>query len=92
MDDRVTGDRTSGRSSLQLWDLKWLGVRQDADALRRLVCAEKYVGANPFTQAELADPVLQGDRQTIAPCERRGPLSIDYWRRLVAAAVAMDNQ
>ena len=46
------------------------------------VCAEKLVGAQAFTDEELADPILRGVTQT-NPCERRGPLSWEYWTRLV---------
>jgi hypothetical protein len=55
--------------------------------LRARVCAEKLIGAQEFTDAELADPILRGidphDPIARNPCLRRGPLSIDYWMRLL---------
>jgi hypothetical protein len=57
------------------------------DELRERICAEKLIGvAQEFTDAELEDPILRGvDRNDpIArnPCQRRGPLTLDYWVRL----------
>jgi hypothetical protein len=54
------------------------------------VCAEKLIGAQEFTDEELADPnlsdvaadMLSGDAPARNPCLRRGPLSLAYWTRL----------
>ena len=66
-----------------------LGRRDDdglPHELRERVCAEKLIGAQEFTDEELADPILSGidAKNPIArnPCLRRGPLSLDYWTRL----------
>ena len=54
----------------------------------RALCAEKLVGAaQEFSDAELQDPILRGiemnDPIARNPCLRRGPLTLDYWTRLV---------
>lgn len=55
-------------------------------ALRTRVCAEKLIGAQEFTDEELADPILSAidrdDPVARNPCLRRGPLSLEYWTRL----------
>lgn len=68
----------------RIWDTSWFHVY--GATLRNRVCAEKLIGAQEFTDEELADPILRGidPKDPIArnPCERRGPLSLDYWTRL----------
>jgi hypothetical protein len=50
--------------------------------LRDRVCAEKLVGAaQQFTTVELENAILRGITQ-INPCQRHGPLSLDYWTGL----------
>ena len=75
-------DRTA-----RIWDVTWATLVHD-DALRERVCAEKLIGpAQEFTDAEMTDdPILRGidknDPIARNPCQRRGPLSLDYWARL----------
>lgn len=68
----------------RIWDVSWFTVY--GPALRDRVCAEKLIGAQAFTDEELADPILRGidpkDEIARNPCLRRGPLSVDYWTRL----------
>jgi hypothetical protein len=53
--------------------------------LRERACAEWLVGAaQEFSPAELEAPILRGVTQT-NPCLHRGPLSLDYWTRLLGA-------
>jgi len=66
----------------RLWDVSWL-TEFRGEYLRDRVCTEKLVGAaQQFTAVELEDPILRGITQ-MNPCLRRGPLSLDYWKRLV---------
>jgi hypothetical protein len=58
------------------WATKMYGAH-----LRDRVCAEKLNGAMAFTAIEAADPILSGLEHT-RPCDRRGPLSIEYWTQL----------
>ncbi len=88
---------TAGADNVaRIWDVEMLLVY--GPALRDRVCAEKLIGAQEFTDEELADPILRGidgafsgrsgaspdaaDATARNPCLRRGPLSLDYWTRL----------
>jgi hypothetical protein len=72
----------SSDNTARLWDVGWVTKFRGED-LRDRVCAEKLVGAaQQFTTAELEDPILRGTTE-MNPCLRRGPLSLDYWKRLV---------
>jgi dipeptidyl aminopeptidase/acylaminoacyl peptidase len=69
-------------NTARLWDVGWVTKSGEEDLLDR-VCAEKLVGAaQQFTTAELEDAILRGTTE-MNPCLRRGPLSLDYWKRLV---------
>jgi hypothetical protein len=78
---------TSSDKTARIWDVSWAMLVR-GDALRERVCAEKLVGAaQQFTVDEIRDdPILRGidEDDAIArnPCQRRGPLSLDYWTRL----------
>jgi hypothetical protein len=77
----------SDDSTARIWDVTWATLVR-GDALRERVCAEKLVGAaQEFTDADLEDRILWGidkdDPIARNPCLRRGPLSLDYWTRLV---------
>jgi hypothetical protein len=48
------------------------------DELVRRVCAEKLVGAQPFTAQDESDPIL-ADLAGTNPCERRDSISGKYW-------------
>ena len=72
----------------RIWDMEWTLVH--GATLRQRVCAEKLIGAQEFTDEELADEILSdvasdvrsGDPYARNPCLRRGPLSLEYWTRL----------
>src|SRR5262249_55205792 len=75
-------DRTA-----RIWDGSWV-THVRGEELRERVCAEKLVGAaQAFSPAELEDPILRvidiSDPIARNPCLRRGPLSLDYWTRLL---------
>jgi len=60
-----------------MWDVTF-GTRIRREELVRRVCTEKLRGARTFAAADTADPVLSGFVGT-DPCERVGPLSLQYW-------------
>lgn len=75
---------TYGHSHVaRIWDASWL-VR-NGEALRRSVCLARLQGSEQFTDAELNDPTLRhvphADAVARNPCQRRGPLSWEYWSR-----------
>lgn len=73
---------TDGR--VQLWDVSLLGATSD-QSLRDIICTHKLRGAQEFTDAELADPILSNidptDTVSRNPCLRRGPLQWEYYTR-----------
>ncbi|MBV1694395.1 MAG: TIR domain-containing protein [Hyphomicrobiales bacterium] len=76
---------TAGRDRVaRVWDMQW--ALEHGTRLRERVCAEKLIGAQEFTDDELADPILsdidRDDPYARNPCLRRGPLSVEYWTRL----------
>jgi len=66
----------------RVWDVAWASKIRGA-SLRDRVCAEKLIGAQEFTDAELNDPMLSGidsdDEIARNPCLRRGPLHWEYY-------------
>ena len=74
------------RAGVNVWNTSWLAAH--GSKLRERVCAEKLIGVQIFTDAELANPILRGidasDSVARNPCLRRGPLSLDFWTRLPA--------
>ena len=71
---------TAGADNVaRIWDVAW--ARVYGAELRERVCAEKLIGAQAFTSVELEDPILRGVSPK-NPCQRRGPLSWEYWWRL----------
>ena len=76
---------TAGQDRVaRVWDVGWVLVH--GSTLRERVCVEKLIGAQEFTDEELADPILSDidpkDKIARNPCLRRGPLSLEYWTRL----------
>jgi WD40 repeat protein len=85
---RPDGERliTAGEDHVaRIWDTLWMTVY--GSRLRERVCSEKLVGDQQFTDDELADPIFRNidpsDAIARNPCLRRGPLSVDYWTRLL---------
>jgi WD40 repeat protein len=74
--DAKTVVTASRDKTARLWDVTWVTEMHGAP-LRERVCAEKLIGAQDFTPPELNDQILSGFTQT-RPCQRRGPLSLDY--------------
>jgi WD40 repeat protein len=72
------------RSVAEVWDLGWIRLSDDAQALQQHVCEKRFIGAGAYTPQQLSDPILRGRQTIAAPCERHGPLSLAYWRQLVS--------
>jgi WD40 repeat protein len=82
-DDRLILVRTE--TLVSLYDASWAtGLR--GQKLRERVCHDKLVGAQAFKDADTRDPILAGLEHS-NPCERRGPLSLEYWLALVHRAL-----
>jgi hypothetical protein len=64
-------------NTARLWDVHWATLMRGRD-LRDRICREKLKGAEAFSVADAADPILSGLEGT-RPCDRVGPLSFRYW-------------
>jgi WD40 repeat protein len=64
----------------RIWQLDPI-VLVPADERQDYVCRERLVGAQPFTDEEMRDPILRGRNDLRNPCDRTGPLSLDYYWR-----------
>ena len=71
----------------RIWKLDPL-VLMPADQRQNYVCRERLIGARSFTEREMQDPILRGRDDLRHPCDRVGPLSLDYYRRAAAATGA----
>jgi dipeptidyl aminopeptidase/acylaminoacyl peptidase len=60
-----------------------------ADQRQDYVCRERLIGARLFTDQEMQEPILRGRDDLRNPCDRVGPLSLDYYRRAAVDIVAM---
>jgi WD40 repeat protein len=78
---------TGTESSIaQVWDLEWMQLFGNAKALQQHVCNRHFVGARAYSSEELADPILRGQTSLAAPCDRRGPLSLQYWAQFLSSS------
>jgi WD40 repeat protein len=59
-----------------------------SDQRQSYVCRERLIGAQSFTDEEMQDPILRGRNDLRNPCDRVGPLSIDYYWRAAIGLVA----
>jgi hypothetical protein len=57
-----------------VWQLDPI-VLMTADRRQSYVCHERLIGAQPFTDEEMQDPILRGRDDLSNPCARVGPLS-----------------
>jgi hypothetical protein len=66
-----------------VWHAPW-ATRIRGAALRERVCRETLVNAaaQTFSEEEMRNPILRGQEDLRNPCQRRGPLSIEYWKRI----------
>jgi hypothetical protein len=66
---------------VRVWSSEWLGNLRKTELVRR-ACEKLTPDTRLFTYENAADPILFGLAET-NPCDRRGPLSLGYWARLV---------
>ena len=59
-----------------------------ADQRQGYVCRERLIGAQSFTNEGMQDPILRGRDDLRNPCDRVGPLSLDYYWRAAVGFVA----
>ena len=76
----ASADRTA-----RIWQLDPLVV-MPPDERQGYVCRERLIGAQSFTDREVQEPMLRGRDDLRHPCNRVGPLSLDYYRRAAARA------
>jgi hypothetical protein len=77
-------DRTA-----RIWQLDRI-VLMPADQRQDYVCRERLIGARSFTDKEMQDPILRGRDDLRNPCDRVGPLNIDYyWQAAVSVVVTI---
>ena len=76
-------DRTA-----RIWQLDPI-VLMPADQRQAYVCRERLIGAQSFSDEEMQEPILRGRDDLRNPCDRVGPLSLDYYWQAVVNAVAM---
>jgi hypothetical protein len=67
----------------RLWQLDPI-VLMPADQREGYVCRKLLVGAQSFTGSEMEEPMLSGHDDLRNPCDRAGPLSLDYYWRVIA--------
>jgi len=75
----------SADHTVRIWQLDPL-VLMPADQRQSYVCRERLIGARSFTEREMQEPMLHGRDELRDPCDRTGPLSLDYYWRAAAAA------
>jgi WD40 repeat protein len=71
----ASDDKTAG-----IWQLHPI-IPMRADQRQDYVCRERLIGAQSFTDEEMLDPILRGRDDLRNPCNRVGPLSLDYYRQ-----------
>jgi WD40 repeat protein len=63
-----------------------------ADQRQNIICRDRLVGAELFTDMEMQDAILRGREDLRNPCDRVGPLSLAYyWRAAEGLVVTMRN-
>ena len=63
--------------TVRVWDVSLVTGWSGPELLEK-VCQDKLIGAQIFLAEELRQPVLAGTRD-VNPCERNGPLTLQYW-------------
>jgi hypothetical protein len=76
----ASADRTA-----RIWQLDPLVV-MPADQRQSYICRERLIGAQSFTDREMQEPMLRGRDDLRHPCDRVGPLSLDYYRQAAVHA------
>jgi hypothetical protein len=81
----ATGDETF---VAELWDVGWPKILENARALQQYICDRGLAAGAPYSEEELSDPIFRGRSDLVAPCDRRGPLSLGYWKQLFVPSKA----
>ena len=68
--------------SARIWRLDPI-VLMPGDQREAYVCRDRLIGAGSFTDKEMQEPLLRERDDLRNPCDRVGPLSLDYYRRTV---------
>jgi len=58
------------------------------DQRQNIICRDRLVGAEFFTDMEMQDAILRGREDLRNPCDRVGPLSLAYYWRATEGLVA----
>jgi WD40 repeat protein len=77
----------SDDKTARIWQLDPI-VLMRADQRQGYVCRERLIGAQSFTNEGMQDPILRGRDDLRNPCDRVGPLSLDYYWRAAVGFVA----
>ena len=84
----------SDDKTVRLWNVEWASTIEGG-RLRQRACAEKIVGAERFSPREMGGPLLRDRKSLRGPCERMGPMSVEFYeaplsRLLARARAAID--
>lgn len=74
----------SSRGELRVWTLDEVTLIDPAQR-RQFICRNRLRGAQAFTAEEMRDEILRGNTDLKNPCDRYGPLSREYYKRLIEA-------
>jgi hypothetical protein len=72
----------------RIWQLDPI-VLVSADRRQHYVCRNRLIGARAFTEREMQEPILRARGELRYPCNRIGPLSLDYYWRQASGLFAM---
>ena len=86
---RVVTASNADDDTARIWRIDPVVLTQ-ADKRQAYVCRERLIGAQSFTDEEMQDPILRGRDELRNPCDRVGPLSLDYyWLAAVGLAATI---
>ncbi len=74
---------SSADKTARLWNIQW-STNLRRETLRAEACETKLKGVQHFAVHELEDPIARGLKEK-NPCQRRGPLSVTYYRDAIAS-------
>lgn len=74
---------SSADKTARIWNVQW-STNLRREALRAEACEAKLKGVQHFASHELQDPIARGLKDK-NPCERRGPLSLAYYRNALSS-------
>jgi hypothetical protein len=77
----------SSDNTARIWQIDPI-VLMPADQRQGYACHERLIGAQSFTDDEMEDPILRGREDLRNPCNRVGPLNLNYYLRSAVGLVA----